>query len=314
MSVHRHDSDRGHGVQGGGDQGGGDQSGGDHQHSPTATRQLGWALVITAGFMLVEAVGGLLTGSLALLADAGHMLSDTGALAVALMASRWASRPPDSRQTMGYQRAEVLGAGLNAGALLVLAVWITVEAIGRFGESTEILAGPMLVVAVIGLAVNLGIAGMLSGHGHSLNTRAAMLHVLGDALGSVGALIAGGLILWRGWTWVDAAASIMIALIICVGAWRVLREVIAVLMQAAPEGMNVPSLEQEILAVEGVASVHALNAWTLKPGEDVITVHIVIRPDTTAEVVSDGVRKLLMSSHPGAHVTVQPELPDAVCC
>ena len=264
--------------------------------------------------MIVEAVGGWLTGSLALLADAGHMLSDAGALAVALIASRLASRPPDTRQTMGYQRAEVLGAGLNAGALIVLAVWITAEAIGRLGEPPEVLAGPMLIVAVLGLIVNLGIARMLSGHGHSINTRAALLHVLGDALGSLGALTAAGLILWRGWTWTDPAASVAIAIIICFGASRVLREVIAVLMHAAPAGMNVPRLEQDILAVEGVTSIHALNAWTLRPGEDVITVHIVVGEDRPATAVSAGVREVLEGSHPGAHVTVQPEPSDAACC
>ncbi len=312
MGAHLHGSDHHHGKHGGIGPGG--NSHGGHPHGPTEVRQLGWALAITAGFMLVEAVGGVLTRSLALLADAGHMLSDTGALAIALTASRWANRPPDARQTMGYQRAEVLGAGLNAGALLMLAVWITVEAFGRLGQPSEVLAGPMLVVAFIGLMVNLGIAQMLSGHGHSLNTRAAMLHVLGDALGSVGALIAGGLILWRGWTWADPVASMLISLIICIGAWRVLREVIAVLMQAAPENMDVPLLEQEILAVNGVASVHALNAWTLRPGEDVITVHIVIHDGTVAELVSDSVRQLLRSTCPGAHVTVQPEVLDATCC
>ncbi len=291
----------------------------DHPRGAAATR-LGWALAVTAGFMVVEAAAGLLTGSLALLADAGHMLSDAGALAVALIAARVASRPPDARQTMGYQRAEVLGAGLNAGALAVLAVWITVEAIGRLGEPPQVLAGPMMAVAAVGLAVNLGIARMLAGHGHgphsphSLNTRAALLHVLGDALGSVGALTAGGLILWRGWTWADPAASLAIAAILLVGAARVLREVVSVLMHAAPEGMDVPQLEREILGIDGVSSIHALNAWTLRPGEDVITVHIVVGAEAQAAEVSAGVRELLEGSYPGARVTVQPEPSDAPCC
>lgn len=285
----------------------------DHHH-PAEGRRLAWALALTTGFMLVEAIGGWLTGSLALLADAGHMLSDAGALAVALIATRLASRPPDARQTMGYQRAEVLGAGLNAGALFVLAIWITIEAIDRFGEPPEVLAAPMMIVAVLGLIVNLGVARVLSGHHQSLNARAAMLHVLGDALGSVGALIAAALILWRGWTWADPVASVVIAVIICIGASRVLREVIAVLMHAAPEGMNVPRLEQDILAVDGVASIHALNAWTLRPGDDVITVHIVVESEARATVVSAEVRLLLESAHPNARVTVQPEPSDSPCC
>ena len=286
----------------------------DHHHGQNTGRQLAWALAVTAGFMVVEAIGGVLTGSLALLADAGHMLSDAGALAVALIAANLACRPPDSRQTMGYQRAEVLGAGLNGGALMVLSAWIAVEAFGRLGQSPEVLAGPMMAVAVVGLFVNLGIAWMLSGHSHSLNTRAAMLHVLGDALGSVGALTAGGLILWCGWTWADPVASVVIAAIIAVGAVRVLREVLAVLMQAAPAGMSVPRLEKDILAVAGVASIHALNAWTLRPGEDVITVHIVVGAKAGATEVSAGVREMLTVAHPGAHVTVQPEFSDTACC
>ncbi len=276
--------------------------------------------------MVVEAVGGWLTSSLALLADAGHMLSDAGALAVALLAARLAARPPDARQTMGYQRAEVLGAGLNAGALVVLALWIGFEAIERFGSPPEVLARPMMIVAFVGLIVNLGIFRLLSSggqdqaeqhqghpHNHDLNTRAAMLHVLGDALGSVGALGAGALILWKGWTWADPAASILIAGIILVGAQRVLREVLSVLMQAAPPDLDIPSLEHRILDLDGVYAVHDLSAWMLRPGENVVSVHVVLCTGADATRTCAAVRDTLAELLGQAHITVQPEPQDAPC-
>jgi cobalt-zinc-cadmium efflux system protein len=299
-----------------------------HQQQPPpssekAASKLTIALVITASFMVVEAVGGFLTGSLALLADAGHMLSDAGALAVALLAARLATRPPDSRQTMGYQRAEVLGAGLNAGALVVLAIWIAFEAIGRFSAPPEVLAKPMMLIAILGLIVNLGIFKMLSGHGHShghghghsqdINTRAVMLHVLGDALGSVGALTAGGLILWRGWAWADPTASILIACIILFGAQRVLREVLSVLMQAAPPDLDIGALQEAILEIEGVYEVHDLNAWVLRPGEDVVSVHVVLCEGADAALTCAQARDTLAAKLESAHITVQPEPLGSSC-
>jgi len=283
-----------------------------HSH-PSSTRTLAIALAMTAAYMVVELVGGLLTGSLALLADAGHMLSDAGALAVALGAARLAVRPPDARQTMGYQRAEVLGAALNAGALVVLGVWIAVEGIERLGTERTISAGPMIVVAGIGLALNIGIAWMLHRDAHNINTRAAFLHVLGDLLGSVGAIVAGAVIWFGGPTQVDALVSVGIAVILLVGAARVLGEVGSVLMQAAPATVDVSAIEQAILALPGVASIHDLHVWTLRPGEDVLTVHAIVEESGDASAICQRVRERVAELLPGAHVTVQPEPENARC-
>jgi cobalt-zinc-cadmium efflux system protein len=214
---------------------------------------------------------------------------------------------------MGYQRAEVLGAGLNAGALLVLALWIAVEAIGRIAHPHEILAGPMMAVAAIGLAINLVVLNRLGGHPHDMNTRAARLHVLGDVLGSIGALLAGAAIWQFGWTWIDPVASVFIALLLCVGGVRVLREVWSVLMHAAPPGLDVPGLEAQLSQVEGVQSVHALHVWTLVPGREVVTVHLVIEELQPAEVACAAVRNIIRLVLPYATVTVQPESPHLSC-
>jgi cobalt-zinc-cadmium efflux system protein len=284
-----------------------------HDHGTKSHSKLAWAFGITASYMVVEAIGGWLTGSLALMADAGHMLSDSGALAVALVAARLATRPPDERQTMGYQRAEVLGAAINAGALLVLAVWIAVEGFERLGSPTDINAGPMMIVAAIGLVLNLAIAAILAGDHNNLNTRAALWHVLGDALGSVGALTAGALIYWKGLTWTDPVVSMCIAAIIAFGAIRVLREVFKVLMQAAPAGVDVGQLEHSIKNVEGICSIHDLHVWTLRPGEDVVSVHVVIGDADEAAAICKTVRDALLQDLPEAHVTVQAERNGACC-
>lgn len=284
---------------------------GHHHHS--STRILGIALAVTACFMVVELVGGLMTGSLALLADAGHMLSDAGALAVALFAARLAGRPPDARQTMGYQRAEVLGAALNAGALSVLAVWIAVEGMARISSPHPVAAGPMIAVATVGLVLNVGVAKMLHGDHDNINTRAAFLHVLGDLLGSVGAVAAGVVIWFGGPTQVDAVISIGIAVILFFGSFRVLRQVAGVLMQAAPSSIDVASIEHEIGLVEGVDSVHDLHVWTLRPGEDVLTVHVVVCDGHSAGEVCRRVRDRVALQLPGAHITVQPEPTSSTC-
>lgn len=295
---HPHDHDHGH----------------DHSHGHDhGDGHLGFALALTGSFMLVEAVGGWLTGSLALLADAGHMASDVGALGMALVASKIAARPPDARQTMGYQRAEVLAAALNGGALVVLSAWIAVEAVSRVADPHDIAGGPMAVIAGIGLLVNLVVAFRLHGHTDDLNSRAAYLHVLGDLLGSVGALLAGGLVWGFGWTLADPVISVVIAGILGFGAIRVLREVSAVLMQAVPDHVDLDGLERGIRAVGGVEDLHALHVWSLRPGEDVVSVHVVVCDGEDAAEVCAHVRDAIAGELPRAHITVQPEPVGAAC-
>ncbi len=281
----------------------------DHRGEDHALR---FALVLTGGFTVVEAVGGWLTGSLALLADAGHMASDVGALGLALFVARIAARPPDRRQTMGYQRAEVLGAVVNGGAVGVLALWIASEAVARFAAPRAILAGPMMGVAAVGLVVNLVVAWRLHGS-EDLNRRAAFLHVLGDLLGSVGALVAGALVWAFGWTLADPVASLLISVILLVGSARVLRDASRVLMQAVPDDVDLDGLERAIRGVPGVADIHDLHVWSLRPGENVVTVHVVLCPDAGPQATCAAVREAIAALLPTAHVTVQPEPEHDAC-
>ncbi len=301
MEAHTHDAPHGDCAHG-------HDHSHDHSHEATPKSTLGFALALTACFMVVEVVGGWWTGSLALLADAGHMASDVGALALALMAVRVAARPADQRQTMGYQRAEVLGAAVNAGALAVLAVWIAVEAFSRAAHPSPVLGGPMMAVATIGFLVNVIVAFKLhGGHEHDLNTQAAWLHVMGDLLGSLGAMLAGALIMLFDWTWADPLISVVIAGILVVGSVRVLKRVSSVLMQGAPDSVDVDQLRAAILAVDGVCELHDLHVWTLKPGNDVVTVHAVLYPDVVVETTCSEVSDTILARVPTAHVTVQPE-------
>ncbi len=291
----------------------------DHSHGHSHTHahgggagtrvRLTGALVAIALFMLVEAVTGWLTGSLALLADAGHMLSDAGALSVALVASRLAERPPDARRSLGWGRAEVLGATLNATVLLLIAGSIVTEAIERLrAGQAEIDALPMLLVAILGLLVNLAVAWVLTrGETDSLNLRAALWHVLGDALGSVGAIAAATAILVGGWTSVDAVASLLIATIISVGAVGILREATAVLMQAVPPGVDLDRIRATLLEIEGVVGVHHLHLWSISPGENVLSVHVVLG-DTPDPVTHRAfIEQRLQDALPLRHVTIQVE-------
>lgn len=264
------------------------------------------AFVLTAGFMVVEAVTGWWTGSLALLSDAGHMLSDTAALGVALWTGRVAARPPDADHPQGHARAEVIGAGVTAGGLVVLAVFIVVEAIRRLVTPTPILAEGMMAVATLGLALNLAMAALLF-RSDGLHARAALANVVGDALGSVGAIVAGGLVLWKGWILADPLVSLVIAGLIAFGAVRVLREVVDVLMQTVPPSTDIGALRAAIVAVPGVDSVHDLFAWSLRPGDEVVTVHVVIAPGVDAVAACGAVEQRIRGMLPRAHVTVQPE-------
>jgi cobalt-zinc-cadmium efflux system protein len=275
----------------------------------TPSRRLQIALALTGSFMVLEAVVGVLSGSLALISDAGHMLSDTAALGVALFTTSIAGQPADEDHSLGHGRAEVLGAAATAGSLVFLAIWIVIEALSRFGEPHTVDAAEMIPVAALGLALNVAMAALLA-KGESLQQRAAWVNVIGDALGSVGAIVAGGLIAWKGWFWADPLVSIFIAVLIVYGASRVLREVVDVLMHAVPEGLQLPRLSDELATVEGVESVHDLHAWSMRPGEDVITVHVVLAADAEAIDTCARVEARVRAHRPQAHITVQPESPE----
>jgi cobalt-zinc-cadmium efflux system protein len=284
-----------------------------HHHDAggmTPEHRLIVALTLTVSFMVVEAVAGWMVHSLALVSDAGHMLADAGALALAVMAQRVASRPRTLQRTYGYRRAETLAALANGIALGVTALWVIATAIGRWRSPSEIDALPMLGVAVGGLGINL-IAGLTlaRGHSHNTNTRAALAHVASDALGSVAAIVAAALVLGFGWYRADAVASLVISGLILWGAFRLVSETVSVLMESVPSGVALEDLEKTIRSTPGVADMHDLHAWTISDGFDAVTVHVVLDGTAHGTDVAREVGERVHAAHKVEHVTVQPEAP-----
>jgi len=266
------------------------------------------ALALTAGFMLVEAAGGLLTGSLALVADAAHMLTDAGGLALALIAIRFAERPATPQKTYGYARMEILAALLNAVVLLLITIFILYEAVGRFINPPPILAGPMLVVAVVGLAVNLGSMKLLSaGSSESLNVKGAYFEVMGDALGSVGVVIAALIVMFTGWRLADPIIGAGIGLFIVPRTWTLMKQAIHILMEGTPPEIDLALLEDAIKQIPGVVSVHDLHVWTLTSGLDSMSCHVVIADMTRARDTLVQVNEAMKARFNLTHTTIQVE-------
>ncbi|HLS48403.1 MAG TPA: cation diffusion facilitator family transporter [Actinomycetaceae bacterium] len=286
-----------------------------HEHATAGAAHRGRlvaALVITASVMVIEAIGGLLSGSLALLADAGHMLSDTAALALALAATWIAARPARGRLTFGWQRIEVLAALLNGVILAVVGVVVIIEGISRLGQPRQIDVPILLLVGSIGLLANLISLRLLhSGQRESINVRGAYLEVLGDLVGSVAVLIAGLIILTTGWEQADAVASIGIGVFILPRAAILLRDVARVLLEAAPEDVCLDDLRKHMEEVPGVLSVHDLHAWTITSGVPVASAHVVVadevlHPDQFC-VVLDALQDCLEGHFDIEHSTIQLE-------
>lgn len=273
-------------------------------------KPLAIALVITLTFMVAEIVGGILTGSLALLADAGHMATDGAALALALAAVWLARRPPTPTRSFGLYRAEVLAALVNAGTLVAISLYIFREAFGRLGDPPVVSAGPMLVVAIIGLLANAAAAWVLmrgGDHVHNLNTRAAFLHVVGDMLGSVGAIAAAIIMMATGWYIVDPILSAGIGGLILWSSWRLLRESVDVLLESTPRRIDVPVLEAAMVRVPGVSGIHDLHVWTLTSGVVALCSHVEIARGRVWRDVLDALTALLQDDFDIHHVTLQPE-------
>jgi cobalt-zinc-cadmium efflux system protein len=283
-----------------------------HQHAghddATPLRRLRWVLLLTATFMVVEALGGWLAGSLALLADAGHMLTDVAALGLSLLTAVIGARPADDRKTYGYRRWEILAAAINALALFAIAGWVVLEAVQRLREPRPVAGGLLLAVALAGLVVNAVSLRVLHGsHSHNLNARGAYLHVLGDLLGSAAAVLAGGIILATGWTPADPILSVFVALLLVVSGWRLLRESLDVLLEAVPPGISMQEVERRMRAVAGVADVHDLHVWTVRSGLLAMSGHAVVphldaHPDVLGHI-RDHMAELGIG-----HVTVQLEV------
>lgn len=286
-------------------------AGHDHGHGggrSRSTRPLALTLGLAASYMVAEVIGGLWTNSLALLADAGHMLSDVAALALALFAIWIAKRPPDPRRTYGYYRAEILAALANGATLVAIALFIGVEAWERFREPREVQGGAMMVIAAGGLIVN--VAGLLILRGQrneSLNVRGAWLHVFTDMLGSVQAIIAGALIWAFGWNWVDPVASLLISLLVIYSSWHLLKEATAVLMEGAPGNIDVDEVRETLRASEGVAAVHDLHVWTISSGLVALSAHVIAESGATVQVAA--LRAAVHERFGIDHVTLQVEAP-----
>jgi cobalt-zinc-cadmium efflux system protein len=287
-----------------------------HAHGRPATMlarqvsggRLKWVLAITGAFMLAEAIGGVLSGSLALLADAGHMLTDAGSLALSLFAIRMARRPANSEKTFGYVRLEILAALVNGAALLVIAGFIIVEAWQRLRAPVEVQGALMLGIAVVGLVVNVAGALLLRGHAHdNLNVRGAYLHVLGDLLGSIGAIAAGLVILTTGWMAADPIISALIAVLILFSAWRLVREAADVLLEAAPPHIDVEEVVRDLREVDGLDQVQDVHVWTLTSGFVALSAHGVIDDPTEHTRILDEVQRR-MNARGIEHVTFQIEL------
>jgi cobalt-zinc-cadmium efflux system protein len=303
--AHDHPHSHGH-VRGGPASAGGGPGSGERDRE-AERRRLRFVLTITGLFVVAEVVGGVLSNSLALLADAGHMFADVGALLLSLVAIRLAMRPPTERRTYGYVRLEILAALVNGATLLVIAGLICWEAYDRLRFPPEVNGPLMLVVAVIGLAVNVTGALLLHGHaGHSLNMRGAYLHVLGDLLGSVGAITAGLVILLTGWTLADPIISLLIAALILISAWRLVREATDVLMEAAPAHIDMDRLLAELQEILDLHDIHDLHVWTLTSGFVALSGHGVIDDPTRQVTVLDQIRDRL-AAYGIEHVTFQLE-------
>jgi cobalt-zinc-cadmium efflux system protein len=296
-----------------------DHNGHDHDasHSHPALgdrsakrKPLAIALAITTTFLVIEVIGGIAANSLALLADAGHMATDAGALLLALFASWLASRPATPRRSFGFMRAEILAAAVNAAILLLLSLYIFYEAWERFSDPPEIRSGLMLGVAVAGLGANIVSAWVLSrggGHQHDLNTRGAFLHVVGDLLGSVATIVAAVIIMLTGWTEADPILSVVIGGLIVYSAWKLLKEAVDILLEATPSGIDPPAVRVALRQIPGIAEVHDLHVWTVTSGVMAASAHLEITNVRQWHEVIDEASHLLADEFGIAHTTLQPE-------
>lgn len=283
---------------------------GHHHHGGSAVnrRRLAFTLVLVALYMVAEFVGGLLSGSLALLADAGHMLSDAAALGLSLFAIWISQRPPTPRRTWGYYRIEILAALVNGVALVVLSIFILREAFERFRDPGTVDAPVLMAIAAGGLLVNLVSLGILSGgKEQSLNIRGAWLHVLTDALGSVQAIVAGALIWAFGWAWADPVASMLISLLVIYSAWDLLRDTVGVLMEGAPPHIDVDEVRDCLMALPCVVGVHDLHVWTITSGMESLSCHVVVEDGQSYCDALTEVRATLHGRFGIDHLTIQVE-------
>jgi len=279
----------------------------DHDHARVESRRaLAVALALTAAYTVVEVVGGIAAGSLALLADAVHMLSDNVAIALALVAVWLAGKPATPERTYGYKRAEVLAALANGVLLVALAIWIFVEAAMRIRDPGDPLGGWMLAIALLGLAVNLAAGYVLSrGRRGSLNVEAALRHVFADVLGSIGVAVAAVVILTTGWAQADPVVSIVIGVLVLASAWSILRDSTEILLESTPRGLDVDALGRRLAGAPGVVEVHDLHVWTITSGFTALSAHVLVRPGEDCHGRRRELERLLHDEFEIDHTTLQ---------
>jgi len=292
------------------------------QHSSVSRKRMLWAVLLTGSFMLIEVIGGVISGSLALIADAGHMLTDTAALLLAFYAMRLSTKPADSERTFGYGRLQVLAAYTNGIFLIVLTAWIVWESIQRFYQPNPIQSTTMLIVAILGLLVNIVVFKVLHSAGESnINVRGALLHVLGDLLGSVGAIIA-ALIIWQwGILWVDPLLSLLVSVLILRSAYHVIKDASHILLEGKPQEIDTGEVRQDLMAMEGVVDIHHLHLWSISEQEPLMTFHALITDESDSDELLELMLTDLKAKYGIAHATIQiertscrenPELVDCI--
>lgn len=301
-STHSHSHDHEH-----------DHAHGAHEHASAGAgmtgreRKLAFAFALTTAMMIVEAVGGVWSGSLALIADAGHMLVDALALLLAVLGAWMARRPADARRSYGYGRVEVLAGFLNALTQFALVGFIAYEAVQRLFEPSPILSGVMLIVALVGLVVNVVVLRTLHGHAHDdVNVAGAALHVLGDLLGSVAAVLAALAVRWLGWLWADPVLSLLVSLLILNSAWRLLRRSAHILLEGVPEGLDTGEIETAVRDADAsIRNVHHLHVWQLASGSRMATLHAELHDEGGSAAAIEAINRVLDERFGIRHVTVQ---------
>jgi cobalt-zinc-cadmium efflux system protein len=290
--------------------------GSEHNHSHNQNKKtLLIAFAITTAYMIIEAIGGFLTNSLALIADAGHMLSDSVSLGIGFLAFTIGEKAADTAKTYGYKRFEILAAVFNGITLVLIAIYIFYEAYHRFSDPPEVASKGMLIIAVFGLLINLLVAWILLRGGNTkenLNLRAAFLHVLGDLLGSVGAIIAALLIMGFGWAWADPLASVIVAVLVLISGWRVTNESLHILMEGTPKEIDIDKVMESIQNINGVESLHDLHVWSITSEQHALSSHVVIEKNITFVESQQILREIEKALHEQkiGHVTIQLEKDD----
>ena len=286
----------------------------EHHHPKPVTRndsrRVGIALILTGLFMVVEVIGGILSGSLALLADAGHMLTDTVALGLAYVAFHASDKPADGKRSYGYHRFQILAAFVNGLSLLMITGWIFIEAVRRFYQPVDVMGQPMMIVAACGLVVNILVFMILSGgNRENLNIRGALLHVAGDLLGSVATILAAAIILWKGWMPIDPLLSVLVAVLILRSAWSLLKRSAHILLEGTPEWLNVEAMQEDLVStIDQLDSVHHVHVWGLTPERLMLTMHVNLVSDV--KDMTQTVREIkarLRESYGIAHSTIEVE-------